>query len=100
MKKLYALNVACISLLLALNLCPSKTQDTPILSISNPIKLHKLIEWQSDFQRYRGHAIIKADSLGITAEECLALMSGHASDEECEYYSFKYSQLGLKNGKN
>lgn len=100
MKKLYVLNIIMVSLLMALNLCPSKTQDTPILPISNPIKLHKLVEWQNDWRNYRGHAIIKADSLGITAEECLALMNGRASDEECEFYSLKYFQLGLKNGKN
>lgn len=55
-------------------------------TVSNPVTYSNHLEWTYDWRHYRGHAIILADSLGITLTEALASMSGDASDEECEFY--------------
>lgn len=94
MKNFYAIREAYVTALLVL-LCAvfaaTAVQGEPKtpkikLTICNPVSLAQRLEWIHDWNHYRGHAIIKADSSGITPEECLALMSGESSDEECEFY--------------
>ena len=68
-------------------------EDMIKMDISNPIKIAERLEWVHTWNHYRGYAPIAADSLGITAEEWLSNLNGHSSDEECEFYSDKYSQL-------
>lgn len=81
------LTLLVLSLLGLATIDPPKVCNSKVkLKISNPVALSNHLEWVHDWNNYRGHAIIKADSQGITPMEALALMNNKSSDSECEFY--------------
>lgn len=72
--------------------CPRSTVPVKYM-VRNPMELAKRLQMIYGWNHYRGIAVIKADSLGITPEECLASMNdGIATDDECEFYSSLYNK--------